>query len=343
MPVCYNACRPQAAFHGQPAGIPFGGRGRRRKHTGHAGHAPIGKRRQPLNFLYALQGIRSPVLTLFFRFVTAFGEETILVLVLCTLYWCLDKEMATGVAISFFVSTLLVQCLKIAVRIERPWVLDPAFLPVAEALGTATGYSFPSGHTQSAAAIFGYLGLASRRKGPAIAAWALVALVGLSRMYLGVHTPLDVLGAMVLSLVVSLITLRYVRRSGSLRSLLAVLLALSAAALALAFSLHARGIIDKHYLADCCKAAGGCIGCGLGLLWAKTSIPFNPRAGVLWQQAIKLLLGIAGLLIIRSGIKALLGSHLAIDALRYGLIAFFALALYPLLFAKVLERPAKAA
>lgn len=293
-----------------------------------------------MNLLYTLQSLRSPALTLFFRLITAFGEETVLVLLLCALYWCRNKELAYGVAISFFVSTLLVQGLKVVVRMDRPWLLDPAFLPIEEALAGATGYSFPSGHTQAAASIFGYLGIASQKKGPAIAAWALVLLVGLSRLYFGVHTPLDVLGALALSLTVSLLTLRYVRSKGSLRALLLLLLSLSAVVLAMAFSLHARGIIETHYLADCCKAAGGCIGCSLGLWWARTRIPFDPRAATPWQQGLKLACGVAVMLLIQSGVKALLGQHLAIDALRYGMIAFWSLALYPLLFFKALQRRA---
>lgn len=290
-----------------------------------------------MQFLWFLHSIRNPVLTALFSFFTLFGEEIVLVAVLCILYWCVDKELAFGVCISFFVSTLLVQGLKIAIRIDRPWVLDPSFAPIQHAIKTATGYSFPSGHTQSAAAIFGYLGVAAGKRWQRIACWAVVLLVGLSRMYLGVHTPLDVIGALAITLLVVIITHAYLRSGRSDMALSITVGLISVAVMAYAFFLHGRQVIDAHYLADCCKAAGGCIGCAIGFIWARRKIPFSPRAGVLWQQVVKLLLGIAGLMVFKSGVKAVFGDSLPIDAIRYFLIGVWALALYPLLFSKVLK------
>jgi undecaprenyl-diphosphatase len=77
-------------------------------------------------------------------------------------------------------------------RIPRPWVLDPNFTIVESAREAATGYSFPSGHTQSSVGLFGGLARANKNRVIRTIGIALCILVPLSRMYLGVHTPADV-------------------------------------------------------------------------------------------------------------------------------------------------------
>lgn len=295
-----------------------------------------------MDFLWFLHGLRTPALDGIFRAITFLGEEYLVVVVMCALYWCKNKGLARGLAISFFVSALLVQGLKIAVRVDRPWVLDPAFTPVASAMAAATGFSFPSGHTQTAASLFGYLGLASGKRRWITISWVVVALVALSRLYLGVHTPADVIAAMLISLAVSLVTLHFVRNDRPDALLLVVLAALSVLVISYALALHGRGMIDRHYLADCCKAAGGCIGCAVGFAWVRRRIPFDVRTPRPWQQVAKLAVGLAVVLGIKSGLKLILPDSLIFDAGRYFLIAVWALALYPLLFSKVFAPPVAA-
>lgn len=289
-----------------------------------------------MDFLWFLHDLRSPVLTVIFQFFTLFGEEVIIVGILCSLYWCYDKELAFGAAISFFVAALLVQGLKIAVRIDRPWILDPTFTPVASAMKTATGFSFPSGHTQSAASLFGYLGLSARKKGWRFLSFGLMLMVALSRLYLGVHTPWDVLASLAIALGIALFVQWYLRSGRSELVLPSALLVLSVIVIIYAFVLHGQGLIDTHYLSDCCKAAGGCIGCAISFYAARKFIPFQTKTPHLWQQIVKWLAGAAVILAIQSGLKALLGASLAVDILRYCLIAVWALALYPLLFSRLI-------
>ena len=90
--------------------------------------------------------------------------------------------------------------LKITFRIPRPWVLDPQFQAVPSAIPAATGYSFPSGHTQSGTALYGSLALSTKKKWQSIVAVLIFLLIAFSRMYLGCHTPKDVLTAMLISL-----------------------------------------------------------------------------------------------------------------------------------------------
>ena len=107
-----------------------------------------------MEFLYFLEGIRTPIGNEFFQFVTYFGQEMLLVAVICIFYWCLDKSFAYQLALTYFSAGLCVQALKITFRIPRPWILDPEFAPVKSAVPAATGYSFPSGHTQGGTCLF---------------------------------------------------------------------------------------------------------------------------------------------------------------------------------------------
>ncbi len=163
-----------------------------------------------MDFLRLLAEYRNPSATALFQVFTWLGEELFVVAVLCMLYWCVHKGLAYRLCLVYFISGLAVQVLKITFRIDRPWMLDPDFLPVQSAMATATGYSFPSGHTQSATALFGSLLFlaagrqwkCSRQKAAAcFLCAAAIAAVGLSRMYLGVHTPKDVMVSFAVSIV----------------------------------------------------------------------------------------------------------------------------------------------
>ena len=112
-----------------------------------------------MELLHYFASVRTPFLTALFQCFTLFGEELVVIIVLCLLYWCFDKDLAYKVSFGFFLSGLLVQGAKVTFRIDRPWIADPQFEAVERAMETATGYSFPSGHTQGAFALYGTLGL----------------------------------------------------------------------------------------------------------------------------------------------------------------------------------------
>ena len=96
-----------------------------------------------MDFLHVLAELRTPFGEHFFQFATYFGQEVIIIAVICTLYWCVDKRFAYQLGFTYFLAGLCVQTLKITFRIPRPWILDPSFSPVESAVPAATGYSFP--------------------------------------------------------------------------------------------------------------------------------------------------------------------------------------------------------
>ena len=146
-----------------------------------------------MEFLYFLESIRNGFLDIFFIICTSFGEELVLISLFAVIYWCINKTLAYRIAFSYFLSGIAVQGLKIHFRIERPWVIDPDFKPVEQVIDTATGYSFPSGHTQSSTSLYSSIAFHFKKRAVYIGAFILIAAVMFSRMYLGCHTPKDVL------------------------------------------------------------------------------------------------------------------------------------------------------
>jgi undecaprenyl-diphosphatase len=109
-----------------------------------------------INILKGLESIRNPFLNVLFELITRLGEELVVFGVICIFYWCLHKETAYELGLSFFASGILVQGLKVTFCVERPVKIDSTLKPLGSVTDTATGYSFPSGHTQSATTLYGF-------------------------------------------------------------------------------------------------------------------------------------------------------------------------------------------
>lgn len=156
-----------------------------------------------MKFLIYLQKLReafpAPV-TQLFMLISDFVVSPALIALPCVVYWCLDKRKGAHILFSFGFGAVLNNLIKICVCVPRPWLRDTRITPHESALETATGYSFPSGHTQSAASVFGSLGWSYRERfGWAVpVAAVLTAVVAFSRCLLGVHAPQDVIVGMAL-------------------------------------------------------------------------------------------------------------------------------------------------
>ena len=145
-----------------------------------------------MQFLYLLESIRNPVLNAIMSVITMLGEETVVIVLAVLIFWCYNKKDGYYlIAVGFF-GMLINQFLKVLFKIPRPWVLDENFTIVESAREQATGYSFPSGHTQNATSLFGAVAMFSKKRWIKITCVVILLLVAFSRMYLGVHTPLDV-------------------------------------------------------------------------------------------------------------------------------------------------------
>ena len=150
-----------------------------------------------IEYLLLLQNFRQATgdfFTPLMEVITELAASPVLIGLVAFLYWAVNKPLGSFLMLNYTGSTLLNQTVKLGVCAYRPWVRDSRILPVASAIEDATGYSFPSGHSQSATAYYGSIGLWFGKKHRWVA-WvmgALILLTGFSRNFLGVHTPQDV-------------------------------------------------------------------------------------------------------------------------------------------------------
>lgn len=166
-----------------------------------------------LSYLLWLQNIRTitnNLLTPFFLSITTFGEHLILIITCAITYWCINKKLGTLLFLNCTISLMFNQLLKSIACIYRPWMLEPAIKPIAEALPYAGGYSFPSGHSALAVSCWGTIGLWNKDNKRLLIILILLCLsVAFSRNYLGVHTPQDVIIGLLSSLCI-LFILNYI-------------------------------------------------------------------------------------------------------------------------------------
>ena len=288
-----------------------------------------------MELLRAIESIRTPFLDTLIGLITRLGEETIGIVLLCLIFWCISKKIAYVIGVAFFLSGLTVQGMKICFRIERPWVIDPTFEPVPGAKEYATGYSFPSGHTQSATAFYGALGSQVKPMIFKVILFAIPVLVAFSRMYLGVHTLQDVIVSLVITFLLIWLTCRIItsdvesKKKEFFISLFMILYAVTV--IIIAAVMYNNGTIEDKYIADCLKAAGAGIGFAIGMFIERVYIKFSVKSKNIFIHIIKFVIGIAGVLAFQEGLKLIIGTGFIVDMFRYFLMISWVTVLFPLL------------
>ena len=295
-----------------------------------------------MEFLHLIEGIRNPVLDAFFSAITYFGDELLFMVLAITVFWCFNKRDGYYILMVGFLGTVFNQFLKLWFRIPRPWVLDPDFTIVESAREAASGYSFPSGHTQNSVGTMASIALVTKKNWLRGICIALLILVPFSRLYLGVHTLLDVGVAFAMALALAFamrpVMLWADKSAARMNAVLCITLVITLAYLAFVSFYPFPADTDAHNLHSGTKNAYTLLGCLIGLLLGKQLDDRFTRFetdAVWWAQVIKVVLGLAGIVVIKSGLKAPLQAFLpehAATAVRYGLMVFFASAVWPLTF-----------
>lgn len=162
-----------------------------------------------LRYLLFLQDFRNQIqdaLTPMMETVSLFAVSY-LVMIPVLVYWMLNKRSGLYTLASYYIGCGVNAVVKLTVCAYRPWIRDSRIVPAGDAIRTAGGYSFPSGHTATAGPIYGGLAVSAwkRMKWVSVLCVFMILLTGFSRNYLGVHTPQDVFVAIcesVLTLIV---------------------------------------------------------------------------------------------------------------------------------------------
>lgn len=296
-----------------------------------------------MDILYALEKIRTPFWNGVMSAVTQLGGEVIFIVAAVVVFWCVSKWEGYYLMTIAFCGTVLNQFLKLICRVPRPWVRDPNFTIVESARAEATGYSFPSGHTQNAIGLFGGMARWGGRRWVRLGLTALALVIAFSRMYLGVHTPADVGVSLVLAAALVLGLYPLMRRAQEkpryMGYVLAAMLVVSGAFVVFVEAYGFSADTDAENLAsgigNAWKMLGAVAGMTLAWLLDRRYIHFETQA-VWWVQVIKVAVGMALLLAIKSGLKApllaLLGHEGLAGGVRYFLLVLVAGAVWPMVF-----------
>lgn len=266
-----------------------------------------------------IQSFSGPFLDSFFQTVTMLGEEYFYFVVLALVFWCIDKRFGYKLSFAFLLSSVVNGVVKSIVNAPRPVGTEGIRSLRVE---TATGSSFPSGHTQSITSFMVSLMKQLRRGWVYAIGSVLILLVALSRLYLGVHWPIDVAGAIVLgTLSVLLADFAFEYADQKRFKWLNLLLLIPVAAAA---------VIWQDF-ADFVKSAATISGFLIGYSLETNFIRFDVKAPV-WKQVVKFILGIVVVLVLKEGLKLLFPQAPVFDFLRYLILGLWITVGAPLVF-----------
>lgn len=161
-----------------------------------------------IQYLLWLQEIRNATGGVFDEFFNALSKFAVDIMPFLpfVVFWCVDKKWGYRFITSWGIGEVLNGIIKLTVCAYRPWIRSDLIEPAGDSKVAATGYSFPSGHTMVATVTYGttIAWQKDKRRWLAILCGVLIALTGFSRNFLGVHTPQDVVVAIIESVVIIL-------------------------------------------------------------------------------------------------------------------------------------------
>ena len=286
--------------------------------------------------LLYFQNIGSPVLDLFFELITMLGEKNILIAFIAWIFWNIDKKKGFILSFTLLFSLFINVVLKISIHNSRPFEVIPEI--VGKRIHTATGYSFPSGHTQGATSFYVVLSLLLKKRWAYVAAVVISVLVAFSRLYLGVHWPIDVIGGLLAGSGIAVIMYHVfstIYDNSVSRDLLVVFSSIGAL-----LTLTVFLIINRFYFAgdliitDLMKITGVFAGASVGFILEEKYVKFSTTGNKI-KKVLRFIIGLALALVLLSGLKLLLPPVDAFHFLRYALTGLWITWLFPVIGIKL--------
>lgn len=269
-----------------------------------------------IEVIVAIQTIRSPALDAFFQGITFLGDAEFYLLLAPIIIWSVNYRLGARLGILLLLSSYINEALKNALMQPRPCEPRPDLC-----IDHAEGYGIPSGHSQNAVVFWGVIAHWIGKAWAWVAAILLMLLIGLSRIYLGVHFPTDVLAGWAIGIVILGIYVALGERIetwlGGLSLAFQILLALSLSILLLA-------IQPSEVMVQVTGTfAGIAVGVALGVRY----LDFD-AGGLLWKRAVRFLLGVAVVAAIYFGLRIIFPGegdslYAVFRFIRYGLVGLW--------------------
>ena len=285
-----------------------------------------------LDILLFFQSIANPFLDVLMNLVSMAGEIIIPLFIILLVYWCIDKKRGYAVTLSMLTALITTQIVKAIVRYPRPFMVYPELIGGGR-LETATGYSFPSGHSTGASSFYGSLAVLFRSRILRAIAIILIIMVPVSRMYLGVHWPIDVTVGTIIGLASGILLCplfgrifdddkafcRFTAVSGTATALVSIILTI----------LLTLQAIDEVAFSDFMSNAAVASGALLGSFIERRTIDYRAEAGSIGQKCARFAAGIATIAITAIAIRAIPLPYYVSHLLLFFAIGMMATYVYP--------------
>lgn len=266
-----------------------------------------------------LQSFRSPVLDVIFKSFTFAGNQEFYILLLPIAYWSWRKETMQKLAFLLLISFALNAFFKNAFALPRP--------PLAYHLVSAEGYGLPSGHAQGAITLWGFVFLSARKNWIKVLTVVLIIGIALSRLYLGVHFPKDVLAGLLIGGVWLAIFFRWsetVIQHWNIPLWASIVLFLIVSVLFVYFTPTRLGG----------TVGGAAFGLFSGILVENRYLKFQPETTLI-NQIAKFAIGIIGIILLYLGLKMIFPHTIVFRVIRYTFIGVWMGLVAPWVFVKL--------
>lgn len=283
-----------------------------------------------IQFLQFLESLRTDFSVKLFEGITMLGEETILILMIAVLYFAYDKRLALRIGYITITSMCVNNTVKNLVKRPRPFASGGVTPARAH---TATGYSFPSGHTQTIATWSSAFAMYFKKAWVSVLAGVGIVAVAFSRLFLGVHYPSDVIVGAVLGAVIAVGLSIVYDRTKNIHKLYGIT-ALVMLPFAIWFMITADPLYDDFF-----KLYGMLTGLFFAAGLEEKYAPIEYDVAM-WKKVLRIVIGVAVVLAVKEGFKlvdvfGILRLSLLLDAIRYMLVVIVGFGLCPILFKKI--------
>lgn len=299
-----------------------------------------------VDILKSFRNISNETTDTLFRIISFLGEQYLLIVVLLAIYYLCEKKVGQRIVYAMITTLCLNNTIKGLVKYPRPFVYDETLKPAKSAIGSATGYSFPSGHTQNTTTVFSAIALSFKKKKITIFCSIIIALVGISRMFLGVHYPKDVLFGLLFGLISTFLSFYLFKLFNNDKKKIHLMYLITLIIfLPFIFIFWTKDYEKIVLLRDFYITYSLSIGLVLGMILEDKFVDFE-KSNLLKTNLLRLLGGALSTLIAYGGLKLLFSLNLfpqegnsykiIFDSIRYFFVGVTPIGIFPILFKNIL-------